>query len=255
MGAHRANGRSRSQPLLTPMISPRTGFLGLVLLILAAILVRQYATGVSLRNEIALDRAVHDDLVGQLEKIPPAARTPASSATSARVNPNTPAEFARPDPAPAASAQPLARTAPWKNAGRANPAAALETAMWAATNGDVDFLSQMIAIDPEAQASAVRLFATLPDKFRAEYPTPERLSALMLAHDAPLGGIDILEQTEPSAGQALLRVRMKRLDGASKETDLAFINHAGAWQLVITRGLIERFGKKLAASPTGAPAR
>src|SRR4051812_41945177 len=63
----------------------------------------------------------------------------------------------------------------WTNAGKATPATAIETVLWAAAGGDVEAVADTIALSPTARQKADALWAQLSDETRAKYGTPEKL--------------------------------------------------------------------------------
>jgi len=73
----------------------------------------------------------------------------------------------------------------WRNAGQADPAAAVETALWAAAGGDIDHLARILTVGPAAD-QVTDLFARLPADLRTEYREPLRLLALLTSADVPL---------------------------------------------------------------------
>lgn len=82
------------------------------------------------------------------------------------------------------------------DAGRATPAATLQTLIWAAAHGNDELVQSAVVFDPAARALAEAAIAMLPESSRAKYPTPESLAALFLAQVVnDLTGIRVTDQT------------------------------------------------------------
>ncbi len=126
---------------------------------------------------------------------------------------------------------------PWKDKGNASPESALETAMSAASRGDVDALARLLVFEAKAREIAQSLRANLPDSSRAEFPTDESLIALLLARQAPLEGIEVIGRFEVPDGGVLLRVAMAGPSGSSKHADFAFVQGPDGWRFVVTSEL------------------
>jgi hypothetical protein len=142
----------------------------------------------------------------------------------------------------------------WKNAGRATPAAAFETILWAAAGGDIDLLSQMLKLDPSARAKAVEILAGLPDDLRATYSTPERLIALLGAKDVAVDAMRVVDAKEfPQAKTTALIVQLEDAKGKQKTTSLAFRQDDEGWKLVVPPEIVEKYGQMLKGTqaPTG----
>lgn len=135
-----------------------------------------------------------------------------------------------------------------KNGGRATASAAIETVLWAATGGEVDVLAQGIGFTPTAKAKAEAWFAQLSDATKAQYGSPEKLIALMIAKDAAaVSGMQVLGQREITADDVGMRVRFGTEDGKTK--DDSFLLHrspTNGWQLVLSDPVVEKFAKQVA---------
>ena len=147
----------------------------------------------------------------------------------------------------AAMALPAPITTPgeWKNAGCATPAAALETALWAASGGDIDTVALLIVLEPAVRAKTVALLEGLPAASRAEYRSPERLVALLATKDVPMGGIQVIAQARQGAEQTMIRVRLYQPDGSAKSTSLLLRQNAGEWRLVVPESAVDRYAAML----------
>lgn len=74
----------------------------------------------------------------------------------------------------------LTRLDDLRNVGRATPADAIQTILWAIVNGD-DRLSDMIMLNRPAREKAPAMMAALSTGERSRYPTPENVAALYLS--------------------------------------------------------------------------
>lgn len=163
------------------------------------------------------------------------------SLSAARV-PKTPPDLASGDFSPSlvpanAERQTASDEFPWKDKGNASPESALETAMWAASRGDVDALARLLLFESKAREVAESLRANLPAESRTRFPTAESLVALLLARQAPLEGIEVIGRSDVADGGVLLRVAMAGPHGTSKLADFAFMRGADGWRLVVTSEL------------------
>lgn len=134
-----------------------------------------------------------------------------------------------------------------KNAGKATPEAAAQTLLWAAVSGDVDTLASGLVFTPSARTKADAWFAGLSEKTRAEYGSPEKVIALMIARDADkIGGIQILGQRELTPDNVGLRMRFADNQGNAKEDNFVLHRAADGWRLILPDATVEKFGKQLA---------
>lgn len=167
-------------------------------------------------------------------------------------------------PAPAAS-EPAPRPIPsaaWKNAGRATPAAALETALWAAVGGDIDVLASTLVLGPEARRRAEAVLAGLPPEMRVQYATPEKFAALFTARDVPLDASLTLNPIKgDNENEALLRIRLtgsqtvagKTALVESKSTLLSLRRFDDGWKLQVPEAAIEKYAAQLSAPGAAQP--
>jgi hypothetical protein len=70
------------------------------------------------------------------------------------------------------------------NRGQATSQDAMQSFAWAGNAGDVDTLAKLIWFDPPARDRANAILASMPDSVRAEYDTPEKFYAMLLAASA-----------------------------------------------------------------------
>jgi hypothetical protein len=134
----------------------------------------------------------------------------------------------------------------WKNAGRATPAAAIETTLWAAAGGDVDAVAAGLALSEAGRREADAMFAQLSDQTRAQYGSPEKLLALMIAKDAgSVTGMQVLGQREISADDVGVRMRFGNDQGQTKEDSFLLHRSADGYQLMLTDAAVKNLARKL----------
>lgn len=133
-----------------------------------------------------------------------------------------------------------------KNVGRATASAAVETLLAAASGGDVETVANSIALEPSAAAMAQELFARLPADTQAQYGSPEKLIALMLAKDASsLTGMQILGQRDVTPDVVGVRVRMTNDEGKTKETGFGFRKTTDGLRLIVDEGVVKKYAGQL----------
>ncbi|HEY4245530.1 MAG TPA: hypothetical protein VGM64_01675 [Lacunisphaera sp.] len=137
----------------------------------------------------------------------------------------------------------------WKKSGQATPAAAFETALWAGAGGNVESLAGLLVFDQVAQTKANAIFAALPAVMQRELATPERLIALLVAKDVPLGSAEILTQATPAdpSADTKLAAKLTGADGKSKEVHLSLRATGGSWRFVVPSDAVERYATRLSA--------
>ena len=137
----------------------------------------------------------------------------------------------------------------WTNAGRATPAAALETTLWAAAGGDVDVLASGLVFDAQARAKAEAIFAGLPDGVRARYGSPERLIAMLTARDVPLEGAHIIDTKARKGNLAGLGAQLLDASGTTRMVFLVLRQDGPEWKLVVPTSAVEKYARMLAGGP------
>lgn len=150
----------------------------------------------------------------------------------------------------------------WKNAGRATPHAAVETALWAAAGGDIERLAELLTLGPEARRRAEAVLAGLPAEVRAEYPTPEKFAALFTARDVPPGAAMTLYPTKArNDHEVTLRVELEHREAAERGTRhaargalLTLRRFGDGWKLVVPESAVAKYVATL-KSPGGIEAR
>lgn len=128
----------------------------------------------------------------------------------------------------------------WQNAGRTTPEASLETALWAAANGDIDTLTGLLLFDAEARNEAGALFARLPAALQQEFVSPERLVAVLAAKDVPLGSAAILNQY-PTPTETKLSVQVFDTEGKHRMALLSLRPDDAGWKFVVPANAVKRY--------------
>ncbi|HWA24946.1 MAG TPA: hypothetical protein VG734_04655 [Lacunisphaera sp.] len=133
----------------------------------------------------------------------------------------------------------LVRLEYFENKGRATPAGAFQTFVWAAMRGEDGVLADMITLDDQARARGMVMLAGLSDEVRAKYPTPEKLAALFFA-DALTAqpSAEVLEVSFPDARNAVVRVRGL----ADQPQKIPMQYGPSGWQIVVPSGMVEKLG-------------
>lgn len=134
----------------------------------------------------------------------------------------------------------------WKNVGEATPDAAFETALWAGVGGDVEKLASLLSFDAEAQTNAEAIFANLPASMQQELATPQRLIALLVAKDVPLGSARIWAQYGTPT-DAKITAQLLDAEGKSKSVQLSLRSEADKWRFVVSGKIVERYAARLQA--------
>lgn len=248
-------------------MSMTTRQVGVALAVIAAIttgLVLEHRTNTRLATELAGLRAVAADNAGLREEngrlVKQAAELDALRADRAELErlrreaaaaPTRPAAPARPaaDIPLAAGLTPVLSLG---NAGRATPAAAFATQLWAARTGDIGLETAAITLGPEARAKLQDLAARLPASLVAEYDTPEKLMAFILAGSRhPVGGMQVLGETPQGPDDVTLQTQWQHTDDTLvHQSDVQFHHDPEGWKMVVPVILVDRAAAYLIRSTT-----
>jgi hypothetical protein len=111
----------------------------------------------------------------------------------------------------------------------------------------VESLAGLLSFDPDAQIEAEAIFARLPAAIQQELATPDRLIALLVARDVPLGSAQILSQITPSdpAAETKLQVKLVDADGKTREAYLPLQMRDGSWSFVVSPRTVEKYATLL----------
>ncbi len=128
------------------------------------------------------------------------------------------------------------------NAGRANAREAWTTQLWAARRGDVDLETTTLTFTPEGRTKLEALIARLPEKFRADYGTPERLMAFVLSGSQhPVGGMQVLGETQDGPDDMILKTQWQHADDTLVHNDDVRLHRTDdGWKMVVPMSIIDR---------------
>lgn len=142
----------------------------------------------------------------------------------------------------------------WKNRGRATPADAMETALWAAAGGDLVTLAGAIHLDPPVRAQAQQLLGRLPPEVAAQFGTAEDFIALLAAKDVPLAQAHLIEpQVTLPEGIAMRVVQLRESSGKMRLAALQLSKQAdGEWRINVPAAALAKYAAELqGAAPEG----
>ena len=133
----------------------------------------------------------------------------------------------------------------WRNVGRATPAEAYETVMWACDRGDLDVLVEAFVLSDAQKTEADRVFNKLPEDSRPKYGTPERMMALLFASGTPA---DIQPISAVIAGpeDTIVRARVwNDRKGETNELELPFHRYPDGWRVIVPQWQMNKSLAKL----------
>ncbi len=132
------------------------------------------------------------------------------------------------------------------NQGRATPRAAGQTVAWAVHHQEIDLAASLITFDPESRAKMEALVAALPPDLRAQYGTPERLMAFVMAGTPrPIAALQVLDETEPGPDEDVQHLQLQYEDGRTRIDTVHFHRTADGWQQVISPSVVDRVANYL----------
>jgi hypothetical protein len=134
----------------------------------------------------------------------------------------------------------------WKLAGRATPRAAFESVLWAANHQEIDRLAGLLNFDTKTRTQMDTFFAKLPEETRAQYGSPEKIVATMMAANMPADVSAISElgsATGPDETTVLMRIQ--RNDGTQKTTYFKFQRATDGWQMTVPLNILHDYEREL----------
>ena len=151
----------------------------------------------------------------------------------------------RPPGGPAAESGGLApgmiSLAAMTNAGRATPSAAGQTIAWALQQADFKAAAGVLTFEPPEREKLEAFIATLPEKSRTAYGTPEEIVALVMAGSPrPIAGVQVLSRTQTDADTEISRVQWQYQTGEVEQVELKFRRDADGWKQVVSPALTDR---------------
>jgi hypothetical protein len=136
--------------------------------------------------------------------------------------------------------------ATWLNVGRATPATAAETLLFAASTGNLDTMADGIFLDPASRTKAQALWEGLPDTTHQHYSSPEKLVALFVTRNTgEIAAMQVLRAEETAPDAARVQLRLQNDQGERKEMDFQFRRSDDGWRLVVPEKLIDNIGAML----------
>jgi RNA polymerase sigma factor (sigma-70 family) len=140
------------------------------------------------------------------------------------------------------------------NVGNATPRAAGQTEAWAIQRGDIDTAASLIMFGPEDRAKMEALVAALPENLRADYGTPERLMAMVMAGTPrPIAAVQVLDESEQGPDDFVQHIQLKYSDGRERQDELQFHREADGWHRVMSSALVDRVVTALKNGPLPQP--
>lgn len=171
--------------------------------------------------------------------------------------PANPATIAAPRPRSIDSAAgPMRDASSWTNRGYSNPADAVETLLYAAVKNDLTLLAQGLTLEGDARAQAEAIWTALSDATRAQYRSPEQLTALFVARNAlDVSAMQILTVSSGGAGKADVLLRLRSDHGDERDNFFRFRSDGHGWQLCVPERVIDRMRAALQAPAAASMAR
>lgn len=139
----------------------------------------------------------------------------------------------------------------FQNVGRATPAAAFQTLVWAALHGDDATLAAGLSLDDRARARAAVLLASLPDDVRAR-SSPEKLASLWWDEtvlDVPAAQVFRQEMQDDAHATLLTR------GGIGGSSTLHFRLSPTGWQIIVPESALESIQSKVIGYSPPLPPR
>lgn len=158
----------------------------------------------------------------------------------------------------------------WRNRGQENPAAAIETTLWAAAGGDVVTLKDLLLLEGSTRTQATDLLARLSSDARGHYATPEHLVAAFTLKAIPLGDAQLVWQQQNGPDDAVACVVLREPSSAESPPDalgppekvppslpskwkitsayLGLRRSDNGWRLVVPVAAVEKIAKELGSS-------
>lgn len=134
-----------------------------------------------------------------------------------------------------------------QDAGSRSPRATLESVIWAANSGNVEALAPLIAFTPTGRAEAETLFKRLPTDVQAEYGSPEKIYATLLAANLPLKlkSAATLSESAEDSDHATLAMRLERRAGQFHDVQFSFQRSEGGWKLIVPDHIVGSYARVL----------
>lgn len=127
------------------------------------------------------------------------------------------------------------------NVGRATPSAAAQTIAWGLREADYNAVAGALMFDPPDREKLEAFIATLPEKMRTQYGTPEQIVALVMAGSPkPIAAVQLLGRSQPDADTEIHRVQWQYQTGEVQQNELKFHREADGWKQVVAPAMVDR---------------
>lgn len=206
-----------------------------------------------LRRQNEVSAAARAELERRQAAAPPAGEQGVSAAIPPAGPPANPQPAPTPAPAGAPAAAPAPLTAMLRveeltNRGRATPADAWQTLIWAAMNGQEDELAACLVFTGAAREKAEAWRAALPAEAQAKYTPLEKLPGLFLTEEITrkAAAMQIMDTTEAGPGQVVVRMRQTTLTGSLSTAKLPMHQTERGWAFPIDEKMIDAVRKSTA---------
>lgn len=144
----------------------------------------------------------------------------------------------------------MVRLEHFRNMGRATPAAAVQTAIWAAASADFEEVGKTMMLSEAGRVKAQTLLDQQPTETRARFSSPEKLVGVLFAHDfTDEDGFQLVDTTANGAEKAVVRLRRLKhgvVQGGEREIPLR--RSPNGWQMVVPDRAIDDIPDYLASA-------
>jgi hypothetical protein len=104
-------------------------------------------------------------------------------------------------------------------------------------------VADLLAFDANTRSRAAAIFAELPESIRNELGTPERLIALLVADDVPLGRASVVAQI-PTPTDTKVIAQILDTDGTQKLAQFSLRADGNSWRLVVPEKVVQRYAAR-----------
>jgi hypothetical protein len=137
------------------------------------------------------------------------------------------------------------------NVGCATPRAAVESFLWAISQGSKDDIANMFTLSKSQKEQLNAVLASLPDASRAEYNDPEHLIAIDAAFQGTVfpadGAVQIVSETNKDGNDVSISFAIQGDKGTPSEltqgnqSQLEVLNGPGGWKVVVPNYAVTNF--------------
>jgi hypothetical protein len=142
-----------------------------------------------------------------------------------------------------------------KNEGLASATSSFRSAAAAIAQGNIDLLATMIGFTPDGRRELDEFFAKLPPETRAQFGSPEKVFATLMAARLPeIESVGVVSETPEGPDTELLRMRMQNASGRQWDDTFTFQRGANGWLARISDRTVDSYLKTLSSVPSLPPA-